>query len=256
MAIPRMENEQELLHALKAFGFDEKEARIYLAGLELGPTTVLALSRRTRLPRTTLYPILEELRRRGHFKLGKGKRGSTYTAEDPKELDTRMRTRARQLADALPQFELLRGSVHEQAGVTIFEGADGFRQLWQRIFNSGVKEYRNLTAGVGLTEFVREQYLVERIIKERVRRGIRSKHLIKDSRIARQIIAKDAQELRESRLLPSSIELPATVIIFGDEAAFISTRKENTMTLLASPETAATLTTMFDLLWERAQRPE
>ncbi|MDO8462849.1 MAG: helix-turn-helix domain-containing protein [bacterium] len=254
MASSHTADERELLHALTAFGFDEKEARVYLAGLTLGATSVLELSRRTRLPRTTLYPILEDLRRRGHFKLGKSKRGSVYTAEDPKELDARFRTRARLFADTLPKLEALRGTVHEQAGVTLFEGSDGFRQLWQRIFNSGVTEYRNLTAGVGFTEFVHEQYLVERIVAERVRRGIRSKHLIKDSRTARKIIEQDAAQLRESRLLPSGIDLPASTIIFGNEVVFITTRKENTMTLLSSPESAATLTTMFDLLWEAAER--
>ena len=57
----RMQYPSHLVGALRAFGFDAKEARVYLAGLELGPTTVLELSRRTQLARTTLYPILEDL---------------------------------------------------------------------------------------------------------------------------------------------------------------------------------------------------
>lgn len=244
----------DLHRALEAFGFTPKEAKVYLAGLALGPTTVLELARRTRLARTTLYPILEDLRHRGHFALVRGKRGNLYTAEDPQELDARLRARSRLFAEALPELTALRGTVHERAGVTLFEGADGFRQLWQRIFSSGVAEYRNFTAGVGYTEFVREQYLVERIIAERIRRGIRSKHLIVDSRIARKIVASDAVQLRASRLLPAGLALPASFIIFNDEVAFFTTRKENMILLLNSSEIAQTMATTFDLLWAQAGR--
>lgn len=235
--------------ALRAFGFDDKQARVYLAGLELGPTTVLELSRRTRLARTTLYPILEDLRRRGYFRLGKTKRGSVYAAEPPSVLERQLQERAAAFTAALPQLVALRGTVHEGAGVSLYEGSEGFRQLWQKLFRSGVKEYRILTSAVGLTEFVKEPYLVDRIIAERVRRGIRSKQLIVDSLLARKIVAKDRDELRESRLLPRGTVLPATILIFGEEVAFVTTRRENTMILIASGETAVTLRALFDALW-------
>lgn len=129
----RVRYSTEFTQALQAFGFDEKESAIYLAGLELGPTTVLELSRRTGLPRTTIYPILEDLRRRGYFRLGKSKRGSTYTAETPTVLDRILRDRAQRLTATLPKLEALRGTVREGAGVTLYEGSEGFRQLWERI---------------------------------------------------------------------------------------------------------------------------
>jgi hypothetical protein len=146
----------------------------------------------------------------------------------------------------------MRGTVHEGAGVTLYEGSEGFRQLWQRVFRSGVKEYRIMTSGVGLTEFVREAYLVERIIAERIRRGIKSLQLIVDSPLAHAIVAKDPEELRASRVLPKGVSLPATIIIFGEEVAFITTRRENAMVLIASGETAVSLRTLFDLLWNAA----
>lgn len=244
----------ELLNGLKAFGFDDKKARIYLAGVELGPTTVLELSRRTRLPRTTLYPILEELRAQGFFRFGKQKKRSVYTAEAPANLSRVFATRERSFEKILPALEAMRGTVHEGAGVTLYEGSDGFRQLWRRIFQSGVKEYGIITSGVGLLEYVHEPYLVKSIIAERVRRGIRSRQLIPDTHASRKIIARDKFELRESRFLPVGTELPASIIVFGKEVAFITTRRENTMILIASGEAAITHRTIFELLW--AARPQ
>lgn len=248
----RMEYSRELEAALKDFGFDEKQSKIYLAALELGPTTVLELSRRTRLPRTTLYPILEDLRRQGFFRFGKQARKAVYSAESPAILAKQMHAREKHFLETVPKLEALRGTVREGAGVTLYEGSDGFRQLWRKIFRSGVKEYRILTSGAGLLDFVKEAYLRDYIISERIRRGIKSRQLIPDSPFARGIIAKDPKELRESRLLPKGIELPATMIIFGKEVAFITTRKENTMILVASGEAAITHQTVFDLLWNCA----
>lgn len=64
---------------------------------------------------------------------------------------------------------------------------------------------------------------------------------------------KDKEELRESRFLPANIVLPSTVIIFADQVAFITTRKENTMILLASGDVALTYRTLFDLIWDKAE---
>lgn len=242
----------ELVAALKAFGFDDKESRIYLSGLELGSATVLELSRRTRLPRTTLYPILERMRADGYFRLEKHRRGATYIPERPTGMAALLHAREKQFAASVQKLESIHGTVHHGAGVAVFEGSDGFRQLWQKIFRSGIKEYRIMTSGVGLLEFVHEPYLVKSIIAERIRLGIKSKQLIVDSLAARKIIAKDASELRESRLLPRDTPLPTTAIIFGDEVAFITTRRENMMIVIAGKETAVTLRSVFDLLWTSA----
>lgn len=92
------------------------------------------------------------------------------------------------------------------------------------------------------------------MIKERLKNKILSKQLIHDSREARKIVAKDTEEFRESRFLPNTISLPCTVLIFADEVAFFTTRKENTMILLASGDVALTYKTLFDLIWEKADQ--
>ena len=46
---------------LKSLGFSEKEARVYLALLELGPSTTTEIARKSKINRTTGYDILESL---------------------------------------------------------------------------------------------------------------------------------------------------------------------------------------------------
>lgn len=243
----------ELERALVAFGFDKKEACIYLAGLERVSASVLDIARRTGYARTTIYPIIENLRRRGYFRLRKMQGRTHYVAERPEMFLQTLEERQRTFTAILPLLAALHGTAREKTGVSMYEGTDGFKQFWRRIFTSGVKEYCLLTTGIQLLDYVKEPYIVKRIIAERVKRGIASRQLIPKNRETQKFVAKDAKELRTSRFLPASVALPATVLLFGDEAAFITTRKENSVILVASGDIADTLRTMFELLWTTAE---
>ncbi|MBI4713848.1 hypothetical protein HY771_01545 [Candidatus Uhrbacteria bacterium] len=250
-----MKYSPDLIKGLGAYGLDDKEVKVYLAGLELGTSTVLGLSRRTELPRTTLYPILERLVRHEVFRLGKDKKTTVYIAEPPDNLEMVMRERGKLFSKTMPLLQMLKDTVEEGPGVTIYEGTDGFKRMWKQLFQSGVKEYRLITTGVGLLDYVKEHYIVSRVIAERIKRGIKSRQLIPLSRDAKKIVQKDKEELRESRFLPEGIVLPATIIAFAGNVAFITTRKENTMIILASGDIARSYETLFDLIWDKAERP-
>jgi len=250
-----MHYSSDLIKGLSAFGLDEKDVRVYLAGLELGQASVLELSKRTELPRTTLYPILERLTRQGIFRVGMEKKTTLYFAETPSVLEQLFEERESKFLKVLPMLELMKATADDSPGVTIYEGTDGFKRLWKQLLRSGVKEYRLITTGVGLLEYVKEPYIIKRVIAERLERGIKSKQLIPMSKDAKKIVEKDVEELRESRFLPEGVTLPATVIVFGESVAFITTRKENTMILLASGDVAKTYETLFNLIWDKAQTP-
>jgi sugar-specific transcriptional regulator TrmB len=248
----RMHYPPEALEGLEAFGLDSKEATIYLAGLELGTATVLELSRRTQMPRTTLYPLLEKLRRIGVFRRGKEKKRIVYTPEPPGQLEQQMTERQDKLSKSLSSLEVLQETAMGGPGVTFFEGSEGFKKLWRHIYASGVTEYRLITSGVGLLDYVKEPYLVDRVIAERKRKGIKSMQLIPENRETKKIVERDKSELRESRFMPADVDLPSSVIIFADQVAFITTRRENTMIIVASGDVARTYKTLFDLVWNCA----
>jgi len=251
-----MDFSPNLMAGLKAFGLDDKEACLYLAGLRLGSATIIELAHQAKLPRTTVYSILEKMTRDGLFHLGKNKKRTVYTVEPPQNLEKKFQEKQntfQSIANELIEIhEIFSGSPN----ITIYEGTDGFKQMWKDLFTSGIKEYRMITGGSGMLEYVHEPYLVKRIIAERVRRGIKSKQLIIDSRYNRTIVAKDNQELRESRLLPPGSQIPATTIVFGDKLAYLTTRRENVMILLASGDVAVTFKTVFDLLWNCSKKME
>jgi sugar-specific transcriptional regulator TrmB len=54
-----------LINQLKKIGFSEKEALIYLQLVHAGGQSASTLAKKTRINRTTMYDILENLKSRG-----------------------------------------------------------------------------------------------------------------------------------------------------------------------------------------------
>lgn len=52
---------------LRKLGLTEKEVRVYLAGLELGPSSVKKISEMAKITKPTAYEIIKDLERKGLF---------------------------------------------------------------------------------------------------------------------------------------------------------------------------------------------
>lgn len=50
---------------LKQLGFSDKEAKVYMASLELGPDTAQEIAKKAGVNRTTTYVIIEKLIKKG-----------------------------------------------------------------------------------------------------------------------------------------------------------------------------------------------
>jgi len=75
-----------LLRELEKLGLSDKEAAVYLASLELGPSPVQVISRKAEVNRATTYVMIEVLLQKGLMStFDKGKK-TMYTAEKPERL--------------------------------------------------------------------------------------------------------------------------------------------------------------------------
>ncbi|MBT4384622.1 hypothetical protein HOD30_02650 [Candidatus Peregrinibacteria bacterium] len=68
---------------LKKLGFSEKEARVYLMLLRIGPSVVSSIAARTDLKRVSLYSVLDSLQKRGLVSFDDSKGVRSYIPHDP-----------------------------------------------------------------------------------------------------------------------------------------------------------------------------
>lgn len=248
-----MNKKPQLIEALSAYGLNKKQAGLYLACLELGLSTVQTLADRSGLKRTSVYSLLEEMEKLGVINIVKQRKKTFLAARPPEALLADFNDRREKIIQSLPDFqEIKRGAATSNPKLIFYRGREGFKDFWRDLLRSGVKEWLISTSGKEFLSFVSESYIINWIIKEKKKLNIKSRQLITDSRYAREMIKKDKQENRESRIVDSRFPLPAIEIIFGDKVAIISSNFENLLIVIESKEVAQTHRSYFEIIWKFA----
>lgn len=235
---------------LDALGLKTKQAKVYLAALETGGGSVQDIAKKAGVKRTTVYTIARELKNRGFFYLKKNKSGAYFVADSPKDIIERLKNQLDSIYKNKTSSPINKQISFSKTKVFVFENADGFKKIWQIIFNSNLKEYLIITDPREMLGFVEKGYITDKIIREKNRLGIKSRQIIASSEYAKEIIAKDEKEGRISKVLPHIYKLPYTTIIFGPNTVFISPLLENSILLIESGDFAKTQRSFFEALWE------
>ena len=75
-----------MLEQLKNIGLSDNEAKVYLAMLELGPSSVVDIARKAEINRPTAYVQIEFLKKRGLVSTQTKGKKQLYIAESPEHL--------------------------------------------------------------------------------------------------------------------------------------------------------------------------
>lgn len=240
----------ELLSKIQLLGLSDKAAKMYLSTLKLGGGTMQEIASNTDVPRTSLYYTLEELISAGALvesRLGKRK---YYQAIAPRQLLELAKDRLVEASESMEELEQEAGRA-KTSSVEILHGPQGFKLAWEGLLQTKDKEYRIITSGESFLDYVREKYVIKTIIGRKKMLKVKSYQLITDLPYGREIIKKDRQENRESKLLPASMQLPYTMAFSKDKVLLISSRSENVVMVWNSNRLAQTMRSLFDGLWAK-----
>lgn len=87
--------DKKIVTQLIRFGFTVPQAKLYFAGLKLGPELMARLAKQSGVRRTTAYYMMEELLRRGFFVKRKVGKRIYYEAASLQQLLRMTKTRER-----------------------------------------------------------------------------------------------------------------------------------------------------------------
>ncbi|OHA01065.1 MAG: hypothetical protein A3H71_00060 [Candidatus Sungbacteria bacterium RIFCSPLOWO2_02_FULL_48_13b] len=240
---------------LKKLGFSDKEARVYLALLELGSAAVQDIAAKAKVNRATTYVVLDKLSKDGIVSTVEHGKKTHFAAESPAALLRIFKTKEREMRDkedefkkALPEFEALYNLSGEKPKVRFFEGPEGLRAAREDILESGAKilydiyslEYVNQVRALFSTtendEFRRRQQ----------ERGI----------TIRSIYTSDTGPFGgfklkgERRFVPKDkFPFSSDILIYGDRVASTTLRGKIISVIVESKEIADTMRFVFELAW-------
>jgi len=157
---------------LRKLGLTEKEVRVYLVGLELGPVSVQDIAKVAQIARPTTYEIIKKLEERGLFAEGKQKKKRLFVAQSPKRILGILRNQRREIEEKEREFIRIIAVLEakyskEKEGVKVFEGKEGIRALEEIISFTSSPEI--IVVNPGIVQIKTEQRKkIYRAIKKRL----------------------------------------------------------------------------------------
>lgn len=246
-------NNKLLINKLELAGLNEKEARVYLASLELGSSTMWQIHRKCGIKRPTCYLVFEGLIERGIGIKTNDKKGTLYSVIDPDNLSETLEYKKDQFNQSLSLFDAIKSKSAIKPEITLYSGFEGMRQAYFLGLDQPVgSELRVYGDSKIWSEYESEN---EEYIQKRVKRKIKIKVLFSDKNAHRKRFKSSKKELRDVRFLPDKSFNPQTEQqLINDYVVFVAySESEPFATVIKSKTIARLEKEKFDLLWERAR---
>lgn len=242
---------QELVDA----GLEPKEARFYLAVLDMRRPTVAEAAERADISRTNAYDIAKRLLHRGLISItevgptGKpaGRGRGLLTANDPGHLIQEWEERREVLDSLVPKLRAMRAKGGSQPRVRYLEGESGIKSAlfetlgWPSPLRGilSMKDLLSVPGQIAMNEYIegrRERQLWLRVVRS-------------PERDYESGWPTSAAHYRESRYAPPEYIFKMTMVIGQDEVAVMSSRRENFAMMIESAEYAQMQANLFEVLW-------
>lgn len=240
---------------LRGAGLDEKQAKVYLACLELGKAKVPEIARRSGIKRTTAYGILDELTALGF--VGSSTKGNIkyFSAADPKSLIDNLEEKKKEIQNILPGLEEIYASYNVRPLVQFFEEKEGVKKIFEDTLKCKEKKIRQIVRVKDFVEFVGRDYSAD-YIKKRAEKNIVAYALHpKSDDIHDNTYGEESEKWkRHVRYLPPVMFYASMIMIYDHKVVMISTKKENFGFIIESREFSNTLKAYFDFMWNAGSK--
>lgn len=210
------------ISCLKEAGLTDGEVKVYLALLELGPSTTGPIIEKSKIARSIAYQILNNLLDKGLASYIIKEKTKHYQAAQPdkileyiEERKNKLLENKKKVEELLPEL-LLKKSSTKESEATIYYGLKGLRTAHEHIYEklkSG-EEYYYL--GVPAYQPDEQHLYWQRDHVRRVKSGIKARLLFNKGTDLKVVENRNSFEGAEARFMPTSIVTPAMFLIYKD----------------------------------------
>lgn len=234
-------------------GFSEKQAKVYLALLELGTSTISPVAERAQVKRTSVYNFIDELVKLGVVGRTKRRGRWYYFAESPETLLSLQEQRCRRMEAVLPSLIRRQAQAKAKPSVTYFEGATEVKNIIAEEL-SCQSEVLYVWPARDVYEITGGKEYLSQVDRERIKRKIKVRSIhFKQKQVAFRTSSSAKEHLREVRFAPDGLDISMGMAIFDSgKVGFFSSLEEGFGMLIESAELHKLMFTLFSYLWARS----
>ena len=243
----------EAIQSLRHIGFSEKEAKIYLALVQLGRSTAYSIAAKSGLKRPTTYLILEDLVKQGFvFEVPQAQK-KLFEAKPPEGVFSLAKERIALAESALPSIQALARKQQGKTQALYFEGLSGLEQAL--IYRAGDQEGQEAVGFYAAAIDAAQDALqvAEAWLERCKRKNIRLRGFVPKDQFLSRYHNQDKEYGRDFKSLPREVYSSKvsidTVCDFVRTIDIVSPIPQ--ATIIENAEAAKTLREIFEMMWKK-----
>lgn len=231
------------------FGLTQKQAKVYLASLELGSASVQDIAQQANIERTNTYDSIKSLIEKKMMSITTVGKKQQYSAESPVVLERILEERKMELVELLPELQSINNLSQNKPKIRYYPGVEGFKTVYADTLTCQDKAMFGIFAMKDFLEVAGREFL-DRMVEGRVKRGINLKVIRSREREVAGIYPGAKYELRELRFAPTGMIFPITTFVYDNKVIYLSSKKETFGLIIESKDITEAHKNYFEALWQ------
>ncbi len=234
---------------LKKLNFDEKEADVYLALLELGEANIEQIAKKSGVKRTTVYYVIDTLKEKGYIEMSKSGKKILYYALNPKKIGESLEEKKRIFEKIMPGLLSITNDIEKKPKIRYYEGREGIREIYKDTLRYHDQEMLVWTTEDILTHFDVDWLWSYYVIK-RVENKIWQRTIAPDLTYAEELKEMDVEHLRQIRFCSKeNYPMYVDITLYGGRFVGIMSFKDDLGLIVESEGIYKTLKSIFEMNW-------
>jgi len=231
-------------------GLEEKEAKVYMAILELGEATIARIAKKSAVKRSTVYEMLDLLKKKGLISQSQRQKKTIFLAESPKKLVEKLEEKKKKIEEAMPELLSVMNLLDKKPKIRYFEGLSGVKEVFEDTLQYPDSEiltwfpYPYINLG--------EDYFWQHHHPKRVKRKIWARAIVPDTQANRDF----AKEMKEKALTTTRFVkdekfsgFDLEIKIYGKSKLGLISYKEDLGIIIESKKIFDGLKAIFETMW-------
>lgn len=192
-----------MIDILQQYGFTEREAKVYLAGLELWSAPASTIARVAGEKRATVYSIIKELIKKWYMSELIRNDMSFFSVISPDILHAQLEAKYKAFEQKLPEFMAIANKFGNKPKVQFFEGAEWLKTMYNDLLTSTADIQAFL--GTDCTDKELLDYLYQAFLPRRIANKIHAEVLLPNTAENKKYAGIDKKTYKQSRIIKDSL---------------------------------------------------
>jgi len=234
---------------LRKYGLNEKEIKIYLSCLKLGSASATQIFEHTGIRRSTVYEVLEALKKKGLVKSFIKEKKYHFDAVKPSVLIDLLKEKQEAISKIMPNLNKLVEGVYDKPKIEVYEGKIGIRNATNEMLNAKeILIYGASQEGDRIFDSFPENFARKRVEKKIFLRAI------VETNPPEHMLDKKIRKFTEIRNLKIFDNHEVAYFIYNNILLIFSLGEELVAIRIESPIIANSQRIIFESLWKIAKK--